>query len=180
MARTDAYGNTVNRPSGLTRMATILNRWLHFVSVSIVLGIAAYFIAQYTDNTHLVFWLTIACIDAALTLPALALPVFDFYKSYLFPVHWIFSYLWLTAFIFSSQDYNFNNTCARSPAGVNKCSIKLALESFAFIAFFTNVVGQLLEGSLGSVISSRRFGAAYHAGGGTEKDAENAEPGAAA
>jgi hypothetical protein len=50
------------------------------------------------------------------------------------PAAWVFSYLWLTAFIFASQDYNFGGTCARSPAGVNKCGLKKTLEAFAFIA----------------------------------------------
>jgi len=58
------------------------------------------------------------------------------------------SYLWLTAFIFAAQDYNFNNCTANSPSFVNKCSLKKTLEAFAFIAFFTNLVGQILEGRL--------------------------------
>jgi hypothetical protein len=67
-------------------------------------------------------------------LPALFLPVVGAYKGFMAPAAWVFSYLWLTAFIFSSQDYNFGGTCARSPSGVNKCGLKKTLEAFAFIA----------------------------------------------
>jgi hypothetical protein len=67
-------------------------------------------------------------------LPALFLPLVGAYKGFMAPLAWVFSYLWLTAFIFASQDYNFGGTCARSPAGVNKCGLKKTLEAFAFIA----------------------------------------------
>jgi hypothetical protein len=47
----------------------------------------------------------------------------------------VFSYLWLTAFIFAAQDYNFDNCSLNSPGPfVNKCSLKKTLEAFAFIA----------------------------------------------
>jgi hypothetical protein len=67
-------------------------------------------------------------------LPALALPAAKWYKGYLAPVAWVFSYLWLTAFIFAAQDYNFHNCVANSPSFVNKCALKKTLEAFAFIA----------------------------------------------
>jgi hypothetical protein len=75
-----------------------------------------------------------AAIDALLYIPALVLPAVKSYKGYLAPVAWIFSYLWLTAFIFAAQDYNFGSCAAHSPAFVNKCSLKKTLEAFAFIA----------------------------------------------
>jgi hypothetical protein len=56
------------------------------------------------------------------------------YKGYLAPLAWIFSYLWLTAFIFAAQDYEYSNCALRSPSFVNKCSLKKTLEAFAFIA----------------------------------------------
>jgi hypothetical protein len=56
------------------------------------------------------------------------------YKGYLAPLAWIFSYLWLTAFIFAAQDYNYGTCSRRSPAFVNKCSLKRTLEAFAFLA----------------------------------------------
>jgi hypothetical protein len=56
------------------------------------------------------------------------------YKGYLAPLAWIFSYLWLTAFIFAAQDYNYGSCALRSPAFVDKCALKKTLEAFAFIA----------------------------------------------
>ena len=71
-----------------------------------------------------------------------------FLTKYLVTIQWVFSYLWLTGFIFASQDYNFNGTCELSPGGVSKCGIKRTLEAFAFLAFFTAAVGQLIESKL--------------------------------
>jgi hypothetical protein len=76
-----------------------------------------------------------AAIDALLYIPALALPASNKYKGYMWPLAWIFSYLWLTAFIFAAQDYNYGLGClAHSPTLVNKCALKKTLEAFAFIA----------------------------------------------
>jgi hypothetical protein len=53
----------------------------------------------------------------------------------MWPLAWIFSYLWLTAFIFAAQDYNSSPGCwAYSPSFVNKCALKKTLEAFTFIA----------------------------------------------
>jgi len=141
------FGAPVNRSNRMHRPAIMANHWLHWISSIIVMSIAAYFIARYSHNTHLVYWVTIASIDAFLYLPALFLPAISAYKGYMAPLAWMFSYLWLTAFIFASQDYKFGS-CAVSPSGVNQCGIKKTLEAFAFIAFFTNIVGQYLEGKL--------------------------------
>jgi len=131
--------------SKVLRLATLLNHWLHWISAVIVMSIAAYFIAKFHTNTHITYWVTIAAIDVLLYLPALVLPLIKGYKGYLAPLAWIFSYLWLTAFIFASQDYNFNNCAINSPRFVGRCAIKKTLEAFAFLAFFTNLVGLLLE-----------------------------------
>jgi hypothetical protein len=76
-----------------------------------------------------------AAIDVILYIPALVLPASNKYKGYMWPLAWIFSYLWLTAFILAAQDYNSSFGCwAYSPSFVNKCSLKKTLEAFAFIA----------------------------------------------
>jgi len=142
------YGTTAGRSNRVHRPAIFANHALHFASSIIVLGIAAYFIHKYSHNTHLVYWISLAAVDAFLYLPALFLPFVKSYKGYLAPLAWILSYLWLTAFIFAAQDYNYGNCVANSPSFVNKCSLKKTLEAFAFIAFFTNLVGQVLEGRL--------------------------------
>jgi hypothetical protein len=77
-----------------------------------------------------------AAIDSFLYLPALILPFVGRYKGYLAPLAWIFSYLWLTAFIFAAQDYNWHNCALNSPGGVGKCGLKKTLEAFAFLALY--------------------------------------------
>ncbi|OAP60997.1 hypothetical protein AYL99_06001 [Fonsecaea erecta] len=159
-ATTD-YGAPAGRSNRTHRPAILANHWLHWISSIIVLGISAYFISKYSHNTHLVYWITIASIDALVYLPALFLPAIGAYKGYMAPVAWLFSYLWLTAFIFAAQDYNFGGTCARSPSGVNKCGLKKTLEAFAFIAFFTNILGQVLEGWLWAMQPFKHRGATH-------------------
>jgi len=143
------YGTPAARSNRLHRPAILANHALHWISSVIVLSISAYFIHKFTHNTHLRYWVSIAAIDTLLYIPALLLPAILSYKGYLAPLAWIFSYLWLTAFIFASQDYNYNGgPFANSPAGVDKPKLKKTLEAFTFIAFFTNLIGFVLESKL--------------------------------
>ncbi len=161
-AATD-YGAPATTSTGKKYRPMILAaNWLHWVSSIIVMSIAAYFIAQFSHNTHIIYWVTIASIDSFLYLPALFLPALKSYKGYLAPVSWAFSYLWLTAFVFASQDYNFGPCEARSPAGVNKCSLKWTLQAFTFLAFFTNIVGQFLETWLWQLQRAKRTPVVAH------------------
>ncbi|KAH6643007.1 hypothetical protein C7974DRAFT_303538 [Boeremia exigua] len=146
------YGAPTPRANKLLRPLLAANHVLHIISSIIVLGISAYFINEYTHNTHLRYWVALAAIDTFLYIPALVLPLIKSYKGYLAPLAWVVSYLWLTAFIFAAQDYEYNGGCAvNSPRFVNKCSLKRTLEAFAFIAFFTSLVGTLLEARLWDV-----------------------------
>ncbi|KAH7394742.1 hypothetical protein BKA66DRAFT_455687 [Pyrenochaeta sp. MPI-SDFR-AT-0127] len=143
------YGAPATRSSKFHRPLILANHALHWISSIIVMSIAAYFIAHYRHNMHLRYWVSVAAIDAFLYLPALVLPLIKSYKGYLAPLAWVFSYLWLAAFIFAAQDYSSDNCVLNSPGPfVNKCSLKKTLEAFAFIAFFTNVIGTLIEGKL--------------------------------
>ncbi|KAJ5982384.1 hypothetical protein N7451_012484 [Penicillium sp. IBT 35674x] len=60
------------------------------------------------------------------------------------PIDIIFSYLWLTAFIFAAQDYNWNNCAAKAPVGAS-CALKKANESFMFLAFLFTILAIFLE-----------------------------------
>ncbi|KAF2193126.1 hypothetical protein K469DRAFT_619719 [Zopfia rhizophila CBS 207.26] len=132
----------------MLRPAILANHFLHWASSVIVMSITAYFIAHFARNQHLIYWITVAAVDTLVYLPALFFPAVKSYKGYLCPLAWIFSYLWITAFIFAAQDYNWHNCRVNSPWNVNKCGLKKTLESFAFLAFFTNLVGLLLEWKL--------------------------------
>jgi len=151
----DKYGTPAPAPAPAARSnrfhrpAILANHALHWLSSIIVLGISAYFIHKFTHNTHLRYWVSIAAIDTILYFPAILLPAVKSYKGYLAPLAWIFSYLWLTAFIFASQDYNFNGgSFVNSPADVNKPALKKTLEAFTFIAFLTSLIGFVLESKL--------------------------------
>ena len=137
MARhaTNDYGAATVRTNKLHRPALLANHALHFSSAVIVLGIAAYFISAFTHNTHLRYWTGLAAADILVYTPALFLPAMRSYKGYLAPIALIFSYLWLVAFVFSAQDYNYNGgQLFNSPTGANKPNLKYTLEAFAFIA----------------------------------------------
>jgi hypothetical protein len=75
--------------------------------------------------------------QAALTLgfwlPSFILPFVTPAKSYYLPLNLIFSYLWLTSFIFAAQDYNESECAANAPPG-GSCTLKLTNEAFIFIA----------------------------------------------
>ena len=57
------------------------------------------------------------------------------YKPYYFPLNFVFSYLWLTSFIFSAQDYNQSNYEGNAPRG-GSCTLKLTNEAFIFLALY--------------------------------------------
>lgn len=138
------YGSAVHS-NKLHRPLLLANHVLHWISSIIVMSIAAYFIAEYGHNTHIRYWVAVGAVDSFLYLFAQVLPAIKSYKGWLAPLAWVFSYLWLTAFIFAAQDYNFDNCVLNSPALVNKCNLKWTLQAFAFIAFFTNLVGTWAE-----------------------------------
>lgn len=156
------YGTAVNRSNKMHRPLILANHVLHWISSLIVMSIAAYFISKFSDNTHLRYWVAVGAIDSFLYLPAMILPALKRYKGYLAPLAWIFSYLWLTAFIFASQDYDFGNCVFNSPYLVNKCKLKWTLQAFSFIAFFTNLVGTVAEARLWDI---QRFKHGSHAVG---------------
>lgn len=118
-----------------TRIALIANHALHFISSVIVLGIASYFIAAYTHTTHLRYWVGLSAADILLYTPALFLPFVKSYKGYLAPFALVFSYLWLIAFVFAVQDYNYNwGPWWTGPRVLGKNGLKRTLEAFAFLA----------------------------------------------
>jgi hypothetical protein len=58
-APTSDYGAPAAQPNKLLRPLLTANNVLHFISSVIVMSIAAYFIANYNRNTHLVYWVSI-------------------------------------------------------------------------------------------------------------------------
>jgi len=131
--------------SGTIRRVLALNRILQWASAVIVMGIVSYFIAKYTQGTHLIYEEVIACIMVGLWLPTLFLPFMGSYKGYYWPLDLIFTYLWLTAFIFTTQDYNYKRCSLNAPPGERRCSRKWTLEAFTFLTFFFTLTGAILD-----------------------------------
>ena len=63
------------------------------------------------------------------------LPFLGTHKPYYLPLNFIFSYLWLTSFIFSAQDYNRSNREGNALTG-GSCTLKLTNEAFIFFALY--------------------------------------------
>ncbi|OJJ50712.1 hypothetical protein ASPZODRAFT_56943 [Penicilliopsis zonata CBS 506.65] len=131
--------------SALTRPLLLVTRALQWSSAVIVMGITSYFIKKGPRGQHTTYWEIIATISVVFFLPAFVSPFMPkMLSKFVLAIDLVFSYLWLTAFIFAAQDYNQNICSADSPPGV-KCSLKKANEAFIFLAFFFTLVGLVLE-----------------------------------
>jgi len=117
---------------------------LTWISSAIVVGITGYFLNKYPHDQHLIFEIVISALVLGLWLPSFALPVLRNYKFYYAPLNFIFSYLWLTAFVFAAQDYNESQCELNAPFG-GSCNLKLTSEAFIFIAFFFSFVAALVD-----------------------------------
>ncbi|KAF1840344.1 uncharacterized protein K460DRAFT_360033 [Cucurbitaria berberidis CBS 394.84] len=117
---------------------------LTWVSSVIVVGITGYFLQKYPHDQHLIFEMIISALVLGFWLPSFVLPIFSSYKFYYAPLNFVFSYLWLTAFIFSAQDYNESQCELNAPLG-GSCNLKLTSESFIFIAFFFTLVASIVD-----------------------------------
>ena len=75
---------------------------------------------------------------AALTLffwlPSFVLPFLPSYRPHFYGLpNLVFSYLWLTAFVFAAEDYNRASCSLTAPTG-GSCTLKLTNEAFVFLA----------------------------------------------
>ncbi|OJD12078.1 hypothetical protein AJ78_07275 [Emergomyces pasteurianus Ep9510] len=119
-------------------------RLLQWSSAVIVMGIVAYFLSKFPRGLHLKYEIVISVLSVAFFLPGLLSAFIPVIGRFAFPIDMIFSYLWLTSFIFTAQDYNQGICRFNAPPG-GKCSLKHALEAFTFLAFFTCLAAAMLE-----------------------------------
>lgn len=61
------------------------------------------------------------------------LPLVDRYGGHLWPINLALSYLWLTSFIFSAQDWA-RGRCTDYSDGFGKCGLKKTVIAFNFLA----------------------------------------------
>ena len=132
--------------ASMTRSLLVTLHFLTWASSAIVVGITAYFLHHFEHGQHLIYEIVIVrptlplspsyppdrptigslrhtereIQDAStlgLWIPSFILPILMPKKSFYLPLNFIYSYLWLTAFIFAAQDYNEGVCAANAPAG---------------------------------------------------------------
>ncbi|KAJ5130008.1 uncharacterized protein N7515_006047 [Penicillium bovifimosum] len=133
------FSTTIARP---LQLAT---RTLQWMSAVIVMGLTSFFIHRGPRGQHIIFQEVIAVLSVLFFLPAFISPFLPTALSrFVLAIDVIFSYLWLTAFIFAAQDYSTNRCYISQPVGVH-CRYKRANESFIFLAFIFTFIGMFLE-----------------------------------
>ncbi|GAB1211606.1 hypothetical protein ATERTT37_000729 [Aspergillus terreus] len=131
--------------STITRPLQLCGRVLQWASAVIVMGITSYFIHKGPRGLSLTYQEVIATTSVVFFLPAFVSPFMPtaLGKVVIF-IDVIFSYLWLTAFIFAAQDYNRHDCYLNAPPGLS-CSKKKANEAFIFLTFIFTFFGMFLE-----------------------------------
>ncbi|KAJ6138778.1 hypothetical protein N7471_005264 [Penicillium samsonianum] len=133
------FSTTIARP---LQLATRTMQW---ASVVIVMGLTSFFINRGPRGQHTIYQEVIAVLSVVFFLPAFISPFLPSVLSrFVLAIDVVFSYLWLTAFIFSAQDYSTRRCYWAIPAGLN-CKRKRANEAFIFLAFIFTFFGMLLE-----------------------------------
>ncbi|KAJ5886016.1 uncharacterized protein N7473_008690 [Penicillium subrubescens] len=131
--------------TAIARPLQLVTRTLQWSSAVIVMGLTSYFIKQGPKGQHLIYQEVIAVLSVAFFLPAFISPFLPTALSkFVLLIDVVFSYLWLTAFIFAAQDYNQHSCYFNAPPGIT-CSRKKANESFIFLAFIFTFFGMFLE-----------------------------------
>lgn len=116
-----------------------------WVSSVIVVGITGKFLNDYDHDQHIIFEMVIAALTLGFWLPSFVLPLWSGYKQYYSAPNFIFSYLWLTAFVFAAQDYNEAECKWNAPTTGGDCGKKLTNEAFIFLAMFFCIVAFLVD-----------------------------------
>jgi len=132
-------------PNKLNVVVLLVNRIMQWCSAVIVMGLTSYFIHRGLRGEHSKYTEVIATMSIVFFLPAFAsMWVPGGLSLLVMGIDTLFSYLWLTAFIFAAQDYNWHHNCRNIPSGAT-CSKKYAQEAFIFLAFFFTLTGIGLE-----------------------------------
>ncbi|KAJ5486834.1 hypothetical protein N7530_001134 [Penicillium desertorum] len=133
------FSTTIARPLQL------VTRVLQWASAVIVMGLTSYFINRGPRGQHTIYQEVIAVLSVVFFLPAFISPFMPSSLSkFVLAIDVVFSYLWLTAFIFAAQDYSGSRCYLSIPAGID-CKRKRANEAFIFLAFIFTFFGMFLE-----------------------------------
>ncbi|KAL7893853.1 hypothetical protein HDV63DRAFT_381409 [Trichoderma sp. SZMC 28014] len=130
------------------RYIAFANHLMILISSIIVTGLASWFLAKFDyRGVDIVYQEVIAVLTLGFWLVGSVLPLIGRYRGYLAPLNLVFSYLWLTSFIFSSQDWS-SGKCGFGKPGQGHCSRKHAIDAFNFLAFFFLLSNTIVEGIL--------------------------------
>ncbi|PKY05739.1 hypothetical protein P168DRAFT_326065 [Aspergillus campestris IBT 28561] len=132
-------------PSSLTKPFQLLCRAMQWSSAAIVLGLTSYYIHKGPRGLLLKYTEVIATMSIVFFLPAFVSPFMpNRLSKYVLLIDVVFSYLWLTAFIFAAQDYNRDDCFLNAPPH-HSCAKKKANESFIFLTFIFTFFAMFLE-----------------------------------
>ncbi|KAJ5985598.1 hypothetical protein N7499_008114 [Penicillium canescens] len=132
--------------SAIARPLQLVTRTLQWISAVIVMGLTSWFISYGRPHgTHMLYQEVIAVLSVVFFIPAFISPFLPSALSkFVLLIDVVFSYLWLTAFIFAAQDYNSRWCYFTLPSGIG-CQYKKANEAFIFLAFIFTFFGMFLE-----------------------------------
>ncbi|GJN74194.1 might be a transmembrane protein [Purpureocillium lilacinum] len=130
---------------GTLRALAAFCHFMVFASAVIVTGLVSAFLDRWAFRGYrVVYQEVIAVITLVIYMFAMFVPIMKTYRGYFAPVNFIFSYLWLASFIFSSQDWS-GRLCSQTPLGTGRCAQKRTVEAFNFIAFFFLLINVIIE-----------------------------------
>ncbi|KAM5485388.1 hypothetical protein MaudMau93_005382 [Microsporum audouinii] len=147
--------------SMLVRVFLMGSRFMQFACAAIVLGVTAWFIHGYGANGHLKYDIIISVLSIVFFIPGLLSPIIRTLGFMTFFIDLVFSYLWLTAFIFAVQDYSRRDCTLNSPRG-GSCKYKRLIEAFTIGAMWFCITSLVLE--VMNVMSHHRDKNSYDAG----------------
>jgi len=128
-----------------SRPVLLASRLMQWASAVIVMGLASAFINKYSTGEHIIYAEVIATTATAFYIPAVVTALITKFHWHWIPLDLVYSYLWLVVVVFEAQDYNYLSCSATDPHGLSSCSQKLALEAFAFLAFFFTVFSLIMQ-----------------------------------
>ncbi|QKX60245.1 uncharacterized protein TRUGW13939_07388 [Talaromyces rugulosus] len=117
------------------RPVLLVMRTIQWISAVIAMAFFSYFVSKNSHRNHLIYNEVISVLSVVFFLPAFISPFMpNLLSKYVVPIDLIFSYLWLTSFIFTAQDFDYGFCSFAETPGVS-CSKKRTAQAFTFLAF---------------------------------------------
>ncbi|PNP41029.1 hypothetical protein TGAMA5MH_06897 [Trichoderma gamsii] len=118
------------------RMGSLVCYIFTFISAIIVTAVVGNLLQKFSNRNSV--------ITMVVYLVGAIAPCLPKYGGILAPLHLVFSYLWLVAFVFASLSWS-HNRCRNSFPAPGNCSKKHAIQAWLFIGFFFILCNLLIE-----------------------------------